>query len=358
MATLRHDRPERVIGSEDVPESTEDNIYDDAITEASSAVFGLTSPPPAAEVATIEAAESESSVLEPSPDEELSVTEAPPEYRSEFDSFEPVAKEAEENAALSADEVDDEPAEYPPFVSGPASSITGPDSTEEVAWELPVQVSRTSEEEGAGGQETRDYSPFDDSPAEALETETASTAPLSEPDEPSVDEAEIPSLFELPQGPSFRRRLTYRRLWGAALTLALLALAGQIVYAQRASLAGLFGVRFGHTIALDRYTIADAALDAVSRQPGVLVLSGNLVNRADHKQPLPMLRVTLTDRYGETIGARMLTPPQYGADTNAALKAHRRFMFHVKLADPGSGAVGFSLVLCKHRDRSLWCQGS
>lgn len=207
--------------------------------------------------------------------------------------------------------------------------------------------------------ETHEARPrFDDFRSEVLEVEAESGASLSEPAGESTPDAEIPSLPESLQNPSPQHHHIQRRLWIMVLALALAALAGQIVYARRASLAGLLGITAGQAITLDRYTISDATLDGSPRQPGVLVLSGKLLNRADRAQPLPLLRVTLTDRYGEGIGARTLTPRLYGAGTNAALGAHRHFMFHVKLADPGSSAVGFSLVLCKHYDRSLWCQGS
>lgn len=184
--------------------------------------------------------------------------------------------------------------------------------------------------------------------------EESATPPAVSDAEVSADE-EIPLSFQSRASSSSHGRFTYRWPWIAALAVALLVLVGQLVYAQRASIAGLFGVR--HAIALERYTITDAALDGAPRQPGILVLSGKLLNRADHAQPLPLLRVTLTDRYGGTVGTRTLTPREYGARANSALKAHRRLMFHVKLADPGASAVGFSLILCKHRDHSVWCQG-
>ncbi len=174
---------------------------------------------------------------------------------------------------------------------------------------------------------------------------------------PSADEA-LPPAFELLGHPSNRDRSAYRRIWIAGLVLALLVLVGQIVYAGRVPIAGLFGVTLGQRIALDHYRITGATLDGAPRQSGALVLTGTLLNRADHPQPLPLLRVTLTDRYGATVGARVFTPRQYGADTHTALKAHRRLMFHVKLADPGSSAVGFNLVLCKHRNHAVWCRGS
>jgi len=146
-----------------------------------------------------------------------------------------------------------------------------------------------------------------------------------------------------------------RRLWSLVLGLASLALAGQIVYAQREALGRMFGQPRSAPV-LRQYAISGAALDAA--QQGVLVLKGALVNQGRRAQPLPLIRVTLTDRYGDTVGARILSPPQYGAGQKTLLQAHQHFMFHVKLADPGSSAVGFSLVLCKHRGHSILCQDS
>lgn len=276
LATLRHGRPEAVAGSAGVPASA-DIVMAETSAAASEAVS-----PPAADTKITGAAASESSKLQPNPDEELPASDVPPGYRSGFDSFKTATDEAEEQ----------------------------------------------------------------------------SFAPLTVPDaEVSADE-DVPLSLQSRASSSHHGRFTYRWPWIVALALALLALIGQLVYAQRVSIAGLLGIATGRSIALDRYTITGASLDGAPRQPGVLVLSGKLLNRADHAQPLPLLRVTLTDRYGEPVGARTLTPGQYGARANGALNAHRRLMFHVKFADPGPSAVGFVLVLCKHRDRSLWCQGS
>jgi len=153
-----------------------------------------------------------------------------------------------------------------------------------------------------------------------------------------------------------RGRPRQRRLWGLVVGLASLALAAQIVYAQRDSLGRMFGLPRSEPM-LHQYAISGATLNA-ARQPGALVLKGALVNQGSRSQPFPLIRVTLTNRYGDTVGARILSPRQYGAGQKTLLQAHQHFMFHVKLADPGSSAVGFSLVLCKHRGHSILCQDS
>ncbi len=229
---------------------------------------------------------------------------------------------------------------------------------EDEAWESPPPQPGTGEEHPTNDVDREVQTEFGEPGIESPAAQGESVISLQTPEiSSSVDEA-ISPLLELPGSPSKRDRSAYRWIWIAGLVLALLVLVGQIVYAGRVPIAALFGVTPGQRIALDRYRITDATLDGAPRQPGALVLSGTLLNRANRTQPLPLLRVTLTDRYGATVGARIFTPWQYGADANTALKAHRRLMFHVRLADPGSSAVGFSLVLCKHRNHAVWCRGS
>jgi len=241
----------------------------------------------------------------------------------------------------------------------PAPKSDETDGMEDMLWKVieqqPLQSDAREDRlgEGAFEEDQPDAAGFDAEPAAVdRDADDLSPAPGGE-SEPEAGEA-LPPMLEPLATPSGRLRW----LWATVLGLVLLALVVQIVYVRRASMAALFGISLGQTIALDQYAITGATLDAAPSQPGALMLSGKLLNKADRTQPLPLLRVTLTDRFGDTVGARVLTPRQYGADAKAALNAHRRFMFHVKLADPGASAVGFSLVLCEHRDHSVWCQGS
>lgn len=191
---------------------------------------------------------------------------------------------------------------------------------------------------------------------ETAETDGADAVAFPEPP-PAAGVVRTAAEFA-PEGPGERRaRPRGRLVWVAVLVLAALILAGQIVYAERGPLGSLLGWS-GPPLELSRYTITDATLDSSPGATDALVLKGTLLNQADHAQRFPLIRVTLTDRYGDAVGARTLTPADYGADANGPLPGHRRFMFHVKLADPGSSAVGFSLVLCKRRGQSVLCEAS
>ncbi|HYW77829.1 MAG TPA: zinc-ribbon and DUF3426 domain-containing protein [Gammaproteobacteria bacterium] len=239
-------------------------------------------------------------------------------------------------------------------------------STREEFNELDLYMASALDEEDlqevvSGARDETESPEFDEGPPPAqeepidaggdhLEPETREEFARQDLDGETHDN-ETPPGFALERGKRWQRRI-----WGLVLGLAALALAGQIVYAQRDALGRMFGLPRSEPM-LNQYAITGATLDA-ARQPGALVLKGVLVNHGSRGQPMPLIRVTLTDRYGDTVGARILSPGQYGAGGKSLLQAHQRFMFHVKLADPGSSAVGFSLVLCKHHGHSILCQDS
>jgi len=216
-------------------------------------------------------------------------------------------------------------------------------------------------EVAAGGHgETGSPGPNEE-PSPAQEQPAAAGGDYTEPgsgEEFALQGAEAEALgSETPPGFAVERGKRWqRRIWGSVLGLAVMLLAAQIVYAQRDALGRMFGLPRSVPM-LSQYAITGATLDA-AQQPGALVLKGSLLNDGRRAQPLPLIRVALTNRYGDTVGARILSPSQYGAGQKPLLQAHQRAMFHVKLADPGSSAVGFSLVLCKHHGHSILCQDS
>lgn len=264
------------------------------------------------------------------------------------------------------------PESGPAFESGAASE---PDAAEEPEVPIPVReefneldlymASALGEEElreaEAGGYvETGSPDPDEEpSPAQAQPAPAAGDYPgpgSGEEFPPEGAEAGAPGSETPPPFAVERGKRRPRRLWGLVLGLAAMLLAVQIVYAQRDALGRIFGLPRSAPM-LSQYAITGATLDA-AQQPGALVLKGALLNRGRRAQPLPLIRVTLTNRYGDTVGARILSPGQYGVGQKPLLQAHQRVMFHVKLADPGSSAVGFSLVLCKHHGHSILCQDS
>jgi hypothetical protein len=75
----------------------------------------------------------------------------------------------------------------------------------------------------------------------------------------------------------------------------------------------------------------------------------SLANHASRAQPLPLLRLTLLDRYGKRVGTSDLTPQQYwpgGAPPRAFLGHDERVDSEVAVRDPSAASASFELDVC------------
>jgi predicted Zn finger-like uncharacterized protein len=97
-------------------------------------------------------------------------------------------------------------------------------------------------------------------------------------------------------------------------------------------------------------------------QAGRIKLRASLVNRADFAQPLPLLRLSLQDRFGTTIGTRDLEPAEYlpgdGTPASGLLGPSQRADAEVVFVDPGRDAVGFELDVCLREAGTIRCGAS
>ncbi|HEU4626100.1 MAG TPA: zinc-ribbon and DUF3426 domain-containing protein [Steroidobacteraceae bacterium] len=82
---------------------------------------------------------------------------------------------------------------------------------------------------------------------------------------------------------------------------------------------------------------------------GNLTVRASLKNDADQPLPLPLLRITVQDRYGNRIATRDVPPSGYvpGAlPPDAHLGAGQRIDAEMSFKDPGRDAVGFEIDAC------------
>ncbi|MGH8273321.1 MAG: zinc-ribbon and DUF3426 domain-containing protein [Gammaproteobacteria bacterium] len=181
----------------------------------------------------------------------------------------------------------------------------------------------------------------------------------------SLDEHEE---LPLPGEWSAQPRRAMRWMWAAALAIAVLVLAAQLVNANRYAIARTpvagkalktiyrrLGVPLQARLFLSRYAITDVSLSGTRGASGALSLRGRLVNHADFAQRFPLMRLMLRNRQDETVAERLLLPSNYGATTISTLGAGHGFRFRVLVADPGAATTGFSLVLCKRRGERVVC---
>ena len=140
--------------------------------------------------------------------------------------------------------------------------------------------------------------------------------------EPSFSDADAEFEF----GPAVRGSARLRAaLWGFAALAALLALAGQVVYAYRGEIAVMWPEsrpwlatacrELRCAIPLPQHaeliSIESSELAVEPGASGVLTLSAVLRNRAGFAQALPALELTLTDGAERAVARRVLYPKDY-----------------------------------------------
>jgi predicted Zn finger-like uncharacterized protein len=75
----------------------------------------------------------------------------------------------------------------------------------------------------------------------------------------------------------------------------------------------------------------------------------SLANRAARAQPVPVLRLTLLDRYGKRIAARDLLPAEYwphGQSARSFLAHDERIDSEIAVRDPGADSASFEIDVC------------
>jgi len=152
------------------------------------------------------------------------------------------------------------------------------------------------------------------------------------------------------------------RTWAAGAALALLVLVAQIVNHYRDELAasphlgrpvtalyGSLGVQLVPQWDLRAYDVRQLGASADTAGSGVITVRASIKNASRKAQPLPLLRVTLQDRFGNRIAARDVAPRFYVPHTipeSSYLAGGQRIDAEMGFVDPGTNAVGFEIDAC------------
>jgi predicted Zn finger-like uncharacterized protein len=162
------------------------------------------------------------------------------------------------------------------------------------------------------------------------------------------------------------QRPLYARLsphaWGAGAALAVLVLLAQIVNHYRDELAtnprlsrplttlyGSLGVQLVPHWDLRAYDVRQLGASADPAGSGLITVRASIKNAGHQAQPLPLLRVTLQDRFGNRIAARDVAPRFYVPHTmpdTSYLAGGQRIDAEMGFVDPGANAVGFEIDAC------------
>jgi len=167
--------------------------------------------------------------------------------------------------------------------------------------------------------------------------------------------------------PPATRRPAWQYITGLALLSLVLLL--QVVHHKRKDLVlnASFGPLvstvygwFGATIAprwdLTAYTVRQLGVEAEGTDGSHLRVRLSVQNDSDRVQPLPLVRLTLTDRYDNPVATRDLEPQEYLPSKIAdrrLLEPNQRIDGELHVIDPGRAAVGFEIDACLRSETGL-----
>jgi hypothetical protein len=151
-------------------------------------------------------------------------------------------------------------------------------------------------------------------------------------------------------------------MWTAGSAILLLMLLIQIVHHYRHDLAAsatfngpltsiyaVLGIAIVPRWDLAAYEVRQLGASTAADAPGQITVRASVKNGARQAQPLPLLRVTLQDRFGNRIASRDVAPKSYlprAIPSSSLLSAGQRIDAEMAFVDPGSNAVGFEIDAC------------
>jgi predicted Zn finger-like uncharacterized protein len=155
------------------------------------------------------------------------------------------------------------------------------------------------------------------------------------------------------------------RLWGAGAVLLVVVLVAQLINHQRDALAtdprfagpitrlyASLGVPLTPRWDLHAYDVRQLGATVApgsTTGTGTITVRASIRNAGPKPQPLPLLRVTLQDRFGNRLASRDVQPGDYlprNLQPVALMPVDQRIDAELAFVDPGTSAVGFELDAC------------
>jgi predicted Zn finger-like uncharacterized protein len=204
---------------------------------------------------------------------------------------------------------------------------------------------------------------------EALSLEAPEEEPAAfvEEEPPAVEETGIsnePTPADVALEPLLTEPVPQRPQWQyvAAVVALLLFFCLQVLHFNRHSLVlnnsvgpavstvyGWFGVTLIPRWDLTAYSVKQLGAEAEGGESTRLRVRLSLQNVSQRVQPLPLLRLTLQDRFGNAVATRDLTPPEYLPSAAADLRLlepDQRIDAELHVVDPGRSAFNFEVDAC------------
>jgi predicted Zn finger-like uncharacterized protein len=195
---------------------------------------------------------------------------------------------------------------------------------------------------------------------------SADVEPIVEMEQPTRPVKRRISPFDSVPQESDRARVP----WLAAAIAAGVLLIAQVVHQNRewlathaplgGSLRALYS-KMGTPVAppanLSAYQLRQWGVTGDPAGDGTLRVRASILNTAAQLEPYPLLRVTLANRFGGSIGTRDFEPSEYlGKPTAKLLAPGERADATLDILDPGKSAEGFEIDVClRGADRRVSC---
>ena len=193
------------------------------------------------------------------------------------------------------------------------------------------------------------------------ETPAISVAPAVEPNVALTTDDPAPD-FEFDANAAVGNRRRHHWVWWLVACVLTLALAALLLHHNRQTLVALPWAEqpvqtvygwFGKTVEpawdIHAYELRQLSGDLAIGNSDSFTVQASIRNRASYKQPLPLIRVTLHDRFGNVLSTTDIAPTEYllGAMSRSARMApDQRLDATLHVSDPTHQAAGFDLDSC------------
>jgi len=208
--------------------------------------------------------------------------------------------------------------------------------------------------------EAKALPPEAERPGTAISARTSKALAVEEPAQPTSD-AEAGELPAVRESGILPPRIA-PQVWRIGAAAGVILLLAQIINHYRDDLAatarfnrpltalyGALGVRLAPHWDVRAYDVRQLGASVEPGGTGLITVRASIKNGAQHPQPLPLLRVTLEDRFGNRIASSDVAPRFYlppAVPASSFLSGGQRIDAEMGFVDPGADAVGFEIDAC------------
>lgn len=262
------------------------------------------------------------------------------------------------DAALLSDIVQSEPAPTKPAAAPARRETAAPPAHEEPAPVAPAPAPPAPPARHDGRK--RPMGPAVSPTAAPARSASGREPPLEPPPPPPEDTGAdaFATLVRPPEPQASPGPL----LWATGAALLALILVAQIINHQRDALAtdprfnrpltalyAAIGIPLAPRWDLHAYDVRQLGATVDPGSHGAITVRASIRNAGARPQPLPLLRVTLQDRFGNRLASRDVQPRDYlprNIPPTSLLARDQRIDAELAFVDPGASAVGFELDAC------------